>query len=214
MFESVLKWISENYPTLGVVIVIVVIAVYLTTIANRWRAKIKKSEEDCKKIEGQLMPQITGINTALTSLSGSFRGLVIHLQAKKVLSDTGLFMSKSPIRLTDLGREILSVIGGKEYVEKNVESLIKAMDAEGIKSALDTQTIAPIVITKISENNDFKHIKDYAFNNPLYHGKNAAGADAQIAIDMDTISMVMGIYLRDKYLERHPELNPEDIPSI
>jgi hypothetical protein len=185
-----------------------------------WAHRVEKTEEDCRKIDGQIVPQlttisqsITSLNTSFTSLNTSFKGLVIHLQAKDITFDAKLFMSQSPIALTKLGTEILKAVGGDTYIDNNEAILIKEMDMQGIKTALDAQIIAPIVISKISDNDDFKHIKDYIFTNPVYRTHDEAGAPVTLSLNIKVMAQVMGVYLRDKYLDKHPELNPEDIPT-
>lgn len=88
------------------------------------------------------------------------------------------------------------------------------MDLQGVKTALDSQIIAPIVISKVSDDDNFKHIKDYLFNHPIFNATNEKGEDLPIYLSIKVISQVMGVYLRDKYLAKHPELNPDDIPSV
>ena len=85
------------------------------------------------------------------------------------------------------------------------------MDMQDIKTALDSQIYAPIVISQVSNRSSFNPIKDFAFENPYYKEKDSNGNNtAFVRLDMDTITNIMGIYLRDKYLEKHPHLKPED----
>jgi hypothetical protein len=126
--------------------------------------------------------------------------------------DSNLFISKGPIQLSELGERILIAIGGREFIDNNLALLVKEMDIQGIKTALDAQTYAPIIISKISNQDSFNGIKNYAFKNPFYKEKNSSGEEISIPLDMGTITNIMGIYLRDKYLEKHPSLTLADIP--
>ena len=87
------------------------------------------------------------------------------------------------------------------------------MDLIGIKTALDSQTIAPLVITEMSNDTSFNDIKNYIFKNPIFNAE-IQGKKLFARLDITTVSNILGIYLRDKYLERHPHLNPAYIPSI
>jgi len=217
MWEAIFKFINDNYPVVGLLIIAVSIALYINNKYHHWAGRVKKNEEDCRKIDSVIAPQLTSISGSVSSLNTNFKVLVTHLQSKVTAFDVQLFMSQSPISLTPLGWEVLRVVDGAKYIDDNETELLNEMDLQGVKTALDTQTIAPIVITKISANNNFKHIKDYLFNNPNYKSKDYKDKDGQplvVALDMNKIAHVMGVYLRDKYLRKHPELNPEDIPDI
>ncbi|MDP4252269.1 MAG: hypothetical protein Q8918_19395 [Bacteroidota bacterium] len=130
--------------------------------------------------------------------------------------DASLFLAQSLIELTELGERVLVAIGGKTFIDNNLQDLMNEMDMQDITTALDSQIYAPIVISQVSNRSSFNPIKDFAFENPYYKEKDSDGNDtASVRLDMDTIVNIMGIYLRDKYLEKHPHLKPGDnIPSV
>lgn len=213
MFEEALKLIVQHSPQLLIIIIAIIATWLIAKFFHDSLNRLKKVEDECKKIDRHLTPQLDSISSSLTTLNGSFNSLIVYLKSKDGAMETSLFVSKSPIQLTELGKKILTTIGGEDFVNNNIDELITNMDAEGIKTALDCQTYAPIVISKISNHASFNKIKDYAFKNPYYKEKLESGQEISIPLDMGTIANIMGIYLRDKYLERHPELNPADIPS-
>jgi len=51
----------------------------------------------------------------------------------------------------------------------------------------------------------FNHIKNYLYFNP----DTVELAGAAVEVSMFTVVYVMGLYLRDIYLEKHPELLPD-----
>jgi hypothetical protein len=150
MFDTFLKYCSEHWPKLtfvGVILIGAIIITYqITKKIFHWTGRIESAEEDCKKTDGHIMPKLDSIGASIIGLAGSFNNLVIHLGAKDTSLDRSLFVSKSPLQLTPLGLQILSAIGGKDFVDAHVESLIQEMDILGIKTALDSQTIAPLII--------------------------------------------------------------------
>lgn len=212
MLDELWKWMGEHTPFLLLVSVLVVAAIAITWRASHWVHRIKKTESECEKIEGHLSPKLLSINSSLNTLNGNFNSLVVYLKGKDGAMDTSLFISKSPIQLTDLGVRILDKIGGREFIDNNIEDLIKEMNAQGIKTALDSQTYAPMAVTQLSSTDSFNKIKDYAFKNPYYKEVGENGIDISVPLDMGTITNILGIYLRDKYLERNVHLNPADIP--
>ena len=110
---------------------------------------------------------------------------------------TGLFESNSPITLTDIGKEVLNVSGGKEYVDNNIDGLIQKMEEENLKTALDVQNYSSSLLFQKIDDDNFKKIKNFIYNNPNYK---------KVNISSTVIIKTMSIYLRDKYLDRHPNL--------
>lgn len=218
MTDSFWAYMFSHWPAFACGALAVVGAIILTWWSSRmyhhWTYKIKTNAEECKKIGTQLMPELKRITASLLQLNGSFNNLVFHLGASNEKFDTALFVSKSPLRLTDIGLKILEEIGGKDFIDKNETELIAEMNKIGIKTALDSQTNAPVIIGMASNKESFNHIKDYIFNHPNYNVKAEGEDNITIPLNMNVIQNVMGIYLRDKYLAKHPELNPDDIPSV
>jgi hypothetical protein len=165
------------------------------------------------KIDEFIIPQLIHINQSLATLNGSFNNLLVYLKSKDDKMDISFFISKSPIQLTELAERILIEIGGKSFIDNNLYDLMKEMDKKDIKTALDAQTFAPIVLSEVSNWPSFNHIKDYAFQNP-YREKDKNGNDLSVPLDMITITNIMGIYLRNRYLEKHSNLNPSVLPGI
>ena len=213
MWGEVFKWLMEHMPVVFLILAVIALTWILAASYFHWKHRIEKAENECKKIDGNIMPQLTSISTSFTSLSGSFNNLVIHLQSRDGSLNAALFMSKSPIRLTELGEKILVEIGGKFYIDTHIDNLVSKMNELEIKTALDSQTKAPLVISEVSNESSFNSIKDFIFKNPYFKTK-INGTDVSVGLDMSTVSNIMGIYLRDKYLEKHPHLNPEDIPNV
>lgn len=214
MFDPIWNWLSTHCPVIIVILLAVSITWYISSVIFHWTHRIKNTEKECAKIDAHITPQLITINNSLNTLNGSFNSLVVHLQAKDGTGTfpTQIFISKSPIRLTELGLEILSSIGGKSFVDNNIDLLINKMNTAGIKTALDSQTMAPIIINEISSADSFNDIKNYIYRNPFYK-TTIDQKEVSVPLDMGMVSNIMGIYLRDKYLEKHTHLNPADIPS-
>lgn len=212
MFEELFKKISERSPLCLLILCIIAGTFYVTNRYHHWRNRVVKAEDECKKIEAQLQPQLNEINNNINSLNNNVNNLVVYLRGKDNNMDTHLFVSKSPIQLTDLGNKILKDIGGKIFIDNNLDELLREMDQHEIRSALDSQIFAPIVIANVSTKDSFKNIKDYIYKTPFYTvDKYQDTADYTVSLDMGTVANIMGIYLRDKYLEKNIHLNPEDI---
>ena len=109
----------------------------------------------------------------------------------------GLFEQNSPITLTDKGKDVLKVCGGKSYINENIVFLLEDIDNENLSTALDVQNYCSTLLFQETEKKDFRTIKNWIYNNPKYENIN---------ISMAEIIKVMSIYLRDKYLGKYPDL--------
>lgn len=236
----------------------------------KWIHRIKKTEKECSKIEGYIMPELTRINVTLQeltfsiaalntsvaaltiavnnltirvdnltirvddltakvdnltirvdnltvrvdNLSTSFNRLIVFLKGKFSDMDTSLFLTRSPIQLTDLAMRLLEKMGGKRYIDTHEHTLISELAKYQLKTALDVQIQAAVVILERAELDSFNTIKDFIFVNPIYKESTADGEEILIKLQLDSVSNIMGIYLRDIYLNKYPGLNPWKAPDL
>lgn len=203
MFSNLWEWLFDHYPWVLITLAIVIVAVIICyKIVKFYYTKFKKVEDICDKVE--TLPDIVNRNTEniekqvipkLNSISNSLSIITSILFKKGIVDKTELFKTVSPVNLTDIGMEVLELIGGRQYVESNSERLIEQMKEQNYKSALDVQNQANLLILEQAGSDDFVPIKDFIYQNPQYK---------TIALDMSTVVTVMGIYLRDKYFEKYP----------
>jgi hypothetical protein len=112
-------------------------------------------------------------------------------------AEQGLFEHNSPIQLTVKGIEVLERSGGKKYLDNNINSLIIEIEEQKYDSAFDVQNFSSIVLFQRAETEDFKLIKNWVYNNPVYK---------EVNITLVSVINVMAVHLRNVYLEKHPDL--------
>jgi hypothetical protein len=135
----------------------------------------------------------------LTNLTGT----VNSLEGKILM----LLMQKgSPYRLTKAGLELLKISGGDILVDKNIDFFINAINEEKPRTAFDAEMFAKNAVKFNLSHEIFDELKNFVYCSPA-----KLTLDGQdIEVDIYGICAVMGIYLRDRYLERYPELIPEN----
>lgn len=203
-------WLVKHTPTLAIIIVAVVITVFITQYVMKLISRLK----DVEKATNESAPKYSQLFESITHMASDISKILFYLKGKDSKLDTGLFKHHSPIELSDFGRKLLDISGGKEYVDKNLNLLLSAIESKNLMSALDVQIQCITVICEHNNDPDFKKIKDYIFQNPVYKFE-----DFEYPLSLSTANNIMGIYLRDKYFEKHPELrstepsfaNPDDI---
>lgn len=191
------EWFKSQSPIVIAILATGIIMFYVLRYFFNLNHRFKKTEADCNKIE----PHYSELTAAIKNIATDIAKILIYLKQKDTNLDTGLFTHRSPIELSPIGLKLLSDSGGREYVDKNVDFLVSALESKGLISALDVQTQAISVISDQNASLGFKKIKDYVYQNPTYTYENN-----ELPLTMITINNIMGVYLRDKYFERHPDL--------
>lgn len=163
----------------------------------KWYHRFTVTENDCKT----LTTKIDLVQKSVDNVNKSLLGLVIYLKSKDKTLDTSLFQCNSPIQLTPLGELLLTESGGKKFVNNNLKTLFEKLDASNLKSPLDVENASTAAILMSAEMDEFTSVKDFIYNNPLYRREGYE----PVPIEISTLANIMGIYLRDKYLDAHPD---------
>jgi len=162
----------------------------------RFRDLEKKSDDISgigKKIDDKLEPTLVKINSTLDRISR-------YIITKDSL-DPAFFSTSSPVELNELAKELLDKSGGKAFVDNTLDFLISKIEERNPKSILDIQQLAVSVIFDLVDTEAFSKIKDFVYQNPKYQSQD---------VDIPVIINIIALYLRDKYFEKHPELQGAD----
>lgn len=213
--SELLKWLKENNVVGFFIVIIFIGAIIATVYIVKAIARFKKMEKACGDIPDMNDKIKFGVNLSnsiekkidaqtdkFNSLNTSINSLVAFLTTKHGDLQSAFFKSNSPIQLTEVGLDLLTKSGGKDYIDKNATVLVTLLENENFKSALDVQNKAMIVVFNEFSTDNFITIRNYIFQNPIYRFKEGN----EISINQGSINQIMGIYLRDKYFEKHPEL--------
>jgi hypothetical protein len=136
----------------------------------------------------------------------SINALTVYLKSNDPYMDISLFVMKSPIELSDFGKSILRDIGGEKVIDDNYGIFLSEMEKQQFKTGLDAHSFSINMIMNMFSNDIFIPLKDYVFNNPHYKYKNKEGKEMEYHLDINDVYTILGIYLRDKFFESHPDL--------
>lgn len=209
MWSEISKILVKNFPYICFVLVVIGITAYLVFKVTKILTRFYKTEGDCLNINNDLRGiegSIVGVNKSINNMQISVISLITYLKTKDEKFDTTLFKTQSPIQLTDLGNMVLSDIGGKKTIEDNLGELISNMEKQEFKSGLDVQNYASVLIMNMFNDEMFTNIKNYMFTHPVYK-YTINKEELELPLDITTVNTILGIHLRDKYFEKHPELN-------
>lgn len=198
MLDIVLTWIYEKAPLIFGALVLIVSTVFVSRKVSKYNNRIVVLETTCA--------DVPSISTKLDTIDRNLRTLTAFLSGKHTDMQSGFVQSQSPTQLTDAGFDVLEKTGSKKYVEEHVEELIQEMEKQDFKSSLDVQEYAISIVIGLFNTDAFIHIRNYLFQNPVYR----TSTGTELTLSTANIYQIVGIFIRDKYFEKHPELRNID----
>ena len=122
---------------------------------------------------------------------------VCHYLAVEGGLDIGYFSSGSPMMLNDLAKELLEKSGAKDFADSQADALIAEIEKKAPTNKLDVQQTSIMTVFDATNMPQFDKVKNFIYENPVYNGGK---------VDLSTLVDIVAVYIRDKYLEKHPEL--------
>lgn len=110
--------------------------------------------------------------------------------------------ANSPRQLNDVGRRLFKDSGAETILSEHLEELIAAIAARNPETAYDVEQYSYSVMMEKSSEEWFVPLKNYIYNHPVFDGVN---------VSVTAIAFIMSLPLRNEYLGRHPEINPDDL---
>jgi len=221
--DTIFTYISEHYPTIGLIIAAVAIVGFVVYKATMYHVSIQRTREKVDELPcsvhatllnshiekldriGNILDKIDAkfdaIDTKFEAHKDVLVGICVALGNKKMLDPVTALKKLSPYTLTVEGEKQLVASGGKACIDANLEYFLSELEKRNPQNALDVETEAIDVIWGGSRKPFFNDIKNYIFLDPE-------------GISLLTTITAMGIYLRDKYFEIHPELLPEGVQMV
>ncbi|MDE3211642.1 MAG: hypothetical protein KGM98_00300 [Bacteroidota bacterium] len=98
----------------------------------------------CSKIDHLISLKLNPLESAITQIHTSLNSLVVYLKSRDGLMDVTLFKAFSPIQLTEAGKYTLELMGGKKFVEENLEELFKSLESYEVDTPPDNPNLAPL----------------------------------------------------------------------
>lgn len=143
---------------------------------GKYQQKVDSLESDVEKLENDVK-----------SLTKSVTACETRLEERGKYSPQHLLKKGSPISLSKEGEELLKAGRGDKFVEMNLEDLTNRIKEKSPKTAYDVQVLSQDILRSIQNEDRFNEIKNFAFKE---------------AVELDSMFIVMGVYLRDLALAR------------
>ena len=199
-WTSIGIWLAENYPGLILAIVATVATWFLTRFYYNELKPLKKQVKElpCAAHEGQfqkIMDKLESISLAVVSIKPS--------------TLNSLTVKRSPRQLNDYGKALFDDCNGAKFLRDNKEFLLTEIEKRNPKTALDVEDLAGEILLLNLNSDIFNELKNWVYNSPMRKLKNQEGEEIDHIVSMGDICIVLGLPLRDMYLEAHPEIATE-----
>ena len=138
------------------------------------------------------------IETVLSKIDKGFTTLNQVLLEKQVISQSCYSNENSPRVVNEIGKKLFKESGAEELFEKIKEELMSELESKKFDSLLELERSCLNVLLEKMNDNRFKNIQNFAFQNPKYEG---------LPLSYTDMLFVMALMLRDYYREKYPESN-------
>ena len=174
--ESIFTFIADQYPTIGLMIVVAVISFF----AARYHFSIQRTRKTVEALpcdeNGKKIDATARILDALASKvdnlqCGVHRKAIVNIEntlLSKRMFAPSLSASLSPKRLSEHGRELYQISGIQTVLENHLQHFIEKIEAFAPKTALDAQNLSLHVIFNSTDEDFFIPVKNLLFNNPSF----------------------------------------------
>lgn len=148
---------------------------------GKYKEKIDKIDEynpasKIAELDSKLSEKLSDLSDRISKLEGNMEKM-----------PSAYMQSQSPLKLTDKGEELLKDSGGKFYIDEHIDVFIENIKKSKPNTAYDVQEYSRDLIREQQIQKEFNPIKDFAFQEGLH---------------LDLITSVMGLYLRDKAIDK------------
>ena len=214
-FSSIGIWLLDHYPFLAALFFVAFATMWLTFKISSFISKSKHIHEKVENLpcshHNDHIVEIKGQVNFMQDIRESVRKIEEYLMHNDSGAMDVLLRKCSPYRITSFGEKMIEMSGGKNCVNSNVDFFISEIEKRSPRVALDVERYALSVLNDNLKLEYFNDVKNFIFGAPdIVKVTDDNGAIAEIPIKLEHILMVMSIYLRDKYFEKHPEINLKD----
>lgn len=119
-----------------------------------------------------------------------------------------LAKKNSPLTMTGMGKNLFEQTPAKKTVDENMDFLLGEIDKSAPMTAYDVENVSLNVLLSNMGNDLFAEIKKFIYYSPdkIKVHNPETNAEEEVSPSIMVLAKLMSIYLRDKYLELHPEI--------
>lgn len=209
---SVLTYLLNNAPWIAVILVAIIatwrISKYHTRLEDT-RDKVDKLP--CEKHKDDIHSSDQKYNE-LQRIVTSTNDMVVEINKWLMKFDNDMIdklaRKASPLKMTPLGEVLFEKSFAKKTIDNNADFLIKELERINPKTAYDVEEESLGYLLRNMGNEMFAQVKQFLYYSPdtIRLQDPVSGEDKDIRLSIQYIIKLMSIYLRDKYLEKYPNI--------
>ena len=141
---------------------------------------------------GRKLQILDDLKKTIEKVKYNVKVIADRLMKSSIEFDPSDLQNYSPVQLTESGLQRVKDVGFEEIFKNNKKDFFNFINTEEVKTKYDVEIAAIKSITGLFDGEYFNPLKSY-----LYKNSN---------VDEKFLRTTLGIYVRDKYLEAHPEI--------
>lgn len=208
--DAIITWVLENWPLLGIVVIVSIIVWFLSRY-------FKKLEESRKKVEAlpcqehkTSISELIGMRMTVDSINDQVTEISKWIMRVDDSMINPLAKKCSPRVMTQMGKTLFKISGAEKALAENSPLLIDEIEGQSPQTPYDVEDAALNTLLKNISHPMFNDIKNYIYYQPEFIVlQDENGENREVRISLISIVRLMSIQLRDMYLEKHPEVIPE-----
>jgi len=103
--------------------------------------------------------------------------------------------------MTDVGESVLAYSGGKKCIDENLNYFIEQIDKTASPTLYDIKKTSIGAIMDSFNKDMVNDVKEFIYKTPDMITVDVGGRPEQAKVTQNDIQMLMGVYLRDRYME-------------
>ena len=213
--DAIIGFFLEKFPVIAIIIVVVLIVWFIAHLYFVRFRNVEKGIENipCASPQGHCTSISDTFNRmdamlgTMNNISEDLKGIKYYLIRTDNTTPEELAKKCCPFQLTDMGWLLLEDSGAQKCIDDNLSYFIDEIKKMQPKVELDVEDYALSIVSESIKEDFFNEIKNFVFHARCPYNKIRNGKEISIQspITLNNVLYVMSIYLRDKFLEKHPE---------
>lgn len=217
MWNVILKWLSENYPTVGIILAVIIVTWWIASFVFKYKHKIDTAEGKLQSLpcesHRQSIEEHSSMKSTLDSINDQVTEIsrwIMHFDDRMI--DT-LSQKCSPRVMTALGRNLFDISGAKSAIDDNIGFLIGEVEKKSPMTPYDVESSSLDILLGNMAHPLFNEVKNYIYYQPEeVELTDSDGSKKKVRISLMSIIKLMSLELRDRYLKTHPEIQASTEP--
>jgi hypothetical protein len=225
--ESALAYLLEHYPLIGITLLLFFLTIYVTIRVYKYKLGVDSTKNKVDSLpcaerekdhaflkekilsnENATLKSIEDLRKLILSRENNIEELVAWVMKKDNKMINILTKKHSPLSMTAVGKILFELTPTMQLVDDNKGYFLSEIEKENPPTAFDVENTAFKVMLRNINQPMFNGLKQYLFNAPekIPVKDPDTNEEELIAFDMNTAMQLMSIYLRDLYMDIHPDI--------